>query len=157
MREELPDHIVPVSSGMAVSDNEFPKTPPRNVFCLELLLHYKHMSGSMTYAEQVVRERSFYQGSAEYRSYLELLERDPDPALYPDDARELHHPDQIVEEGFFVSSEGYAAWAEQAVFDDSRSAREPSRWSAMRHTSMPLGIRGWNRFSSASLRPRQHG
>jgi hypothetical protein len=97
MREELPDHMVPVSSGKAVSDDQFPKTPPRNVFCVDLLLHYKYVSGFMTYAERVVRERNLYQGSAEYRSYLELLERDPDHSLYSHDAGELHHPDQLVE------------------------------------------------------------
>jgi hypothetical protein len=76
-----------------------------------VLLHYKYVSGFVGYAQRLVREGSFYNGSAEYKGYLDALERTPSLDLHSEGARELHAVDQLVEEGFLVASDAYRAWA----------------------------------------------
>lgn len=76
-----------------------------------VLLHYKFVSGFARYAERIAREGRFYDGSAEYRAYLDALERDPALSLHASGARELRRADQLLDEGFLAVSERYEAWA----------------------------------------------
>ncbi len=74
-----------------------------------VLLHYKYVAGFADYARRVTAEGGFYNGSAEYRGYLDALDADPALSLYTERARRLEHVDQLVGEGFLVESEAYRA------------------------------------------------
>lgn len=76
-----------------------------------VLLHYKYVAGFVDYMRRIAGEGSFFNDSAEYKSYLRAIEADPALSLHSDTARELRHVDQLVDEGFMVVSDAYAARA----------------------------------------------
>lgn len=99
-----------------------------------VLLHYKYVSGFVQYARRVVREGGFYRGAAEYKGYLDALERTPDLDLHSEGARELHTVDQLVGEGFLVASDAYRAWVREATAPIEEGSR-PLATGPVVHTS----------------------
>jgi hypothetical protein len=77
-----------------------------------VLLHFKFVSGFVDYAKRLVRERSFYRDSAEYRGYLDALEAQPQLSLYSGAAREFVGTDHLVAEGLLHVSDRFRAWAD---------------------------------------------
>src|SRR5215216_230257 len=73
-----------------------------------VLLHYKFLDGYFhKQAAQAVREGQYYNASARYKRYLEVLEKDPSLRVKRESARELKGVNDLVENGFLVVSEEY--------------------------------------------------
>ncbi len=76
-----------------------------------VLLHYKYVAGFLDYMKRIVAEASFYENSSQYRGYVEAIEADPALSLHSATATELRSIDQLVAEGFLVTSPSFAARA----------------------------------------------
>lgn len=76
------------------------------------LLHYKLTDSLRELSARAVREGSYHDGSREYRGYQAALDRTPDLRVRSATARALSHVDQLVEEGFLVTSEAWRAVGE---------------------------------------------
>src|SRR5918997_4569682 len=73
-----------------------------------VLFHYKfldeHFHGQVARA---VREGQYYNNSALYKKYLQVLEGNPDLLVKQENAREIESVNDLVENGFLVVSEDY--------------------------------------------------
>jgi hypothetical protein len=73
-----------------------------------VLLHYPFVESFYAKVVDAVKDGRYgYLTSDEYRSYLAGFNRDPEVRLKLATARELVNVDQLVEEGFLVSSSDY--------------------------------------------------
>ena len=73
-----------------------------------VLLHYKFLDGYFhKQAAQAVREGQYYNASARYKRYLEVLDKNPALKMKRESARELKGVNDLVENGFLVVSEEY--------------------------------------------------
>src|SRR5215217_1675571 len=73
-----------------------------------VLLHYKFLDGYFhQQAAKAVREGQYYNSSALYKKYLQVLEGNPDLRVKRESAGELRGVNDLVEEGFLVVSEDY--------------------------------------------------
>src|SRR5215217_5630831 len=73
-----------------------------------VLLHYKFLDGYFhKQAAQAVREGQYYNASARYKRYLEVLDKNPSLRVKQESARELRSVNDLVENGFLVVSEEY--------------------------------------------------
>src|SRR5215216_6399281 len=73
-----------------------------------VLLHYKFLDGYFhKQAAQAVREGQYYNNSARYKRYLEVLDKNPALQMKQESARELKGVNDLVENGFLVVSEEY--------------------------------------------------
>src|SRR5829696_2777283 len=94
-----------------------------------VLLHYKFLDGYFhKQAAQAVREGQYYNASARYKRYLEVLEKDPSLRVKRESARELKGVNDLVENGFLVVSEEYM----MVVYQEE----EEERKGAGRHTPL---------------------
>lgn len=78
-----------------------------------VLYHYKFVEGFREQAQRAVREENYYDDSAEYRKYLEVLGKTPAFDVRRPTSRELGGVNELVEEGFLFASEEYAKWADE--------------------------------------------
>ncbi len=74
------------------------------------LLHYKLVDNLRELTERAVREESYYQGSAEYKRYAAVLGQAPALGLRTPTTRTLARIDQLVEEGFLVTSPAWRSF-----------------------------------------------
>jgi len=73
-----------------------------------VLFHYKFLDGYFhEQAAQAVIEGQYYNNSALYRKYLQVLEGNPDLQVKQETAREIESVNDLVENGFLVLSEDY--------------------------------------------------
>jgi len=73
-----------------------------------VLFHYKLLDGYLhKQAAQAVREGQYYNNSARYKRYLEVLDKNPALQMKQESARELKGVNDLVENGFLVVSEEY--------------------------------------------------
>src|SRR5215207_1339194 len=73
-----------------------------------VLLHYKFLDGYFhQQAAKAVREGQYYNSSALYKKYLQVLEGNPDLQVKRESAGELRGVNDLVEDGFLVVSEDY--------------------------------------------------
>ena len=73
-----------------------------------VLLHYKFLDGYFhQQAAKAVREAQYYNSSALYEKYLQVLEGNPDLRVKRESAGELRGVSDLVEDGFLVVSEDY--------------------------------------------------
>src|SRR5215218_28133 len=73
-----------------------------------VLLHYKFLDGYFhQQAAKAVREGQYYNSSALYKKYLQVLEGNPDLQVKRESAGELGSVNDLVEDGFLVVSEEY--------------------------------------------------
>jgi len=79
-----------------------------------VLYHYKLVDGFREWAARVVREESYNPELMlrHYRTYLEVVEQNPDIRIRQATARELGSVNDLVDDGFLVVSEEYRKWAE---------------------------------------------
>ena len=98
-----------------------------------VLLHYKFLDGYFhKQAAQAVREGQYYNASARYKRYLEVLDKNPSLRVKQESARELRSVNDLVENGFLVVSEEYMM----------RVYEEEERKEAGGHTPPLRGERG---------------
>lgn len=73
-----------------------------------VLFHYKFLPQFADRVEQAVAEQQYYQGSAEYKQYQQVLAQQPMLSFYhPDYSVKLDSVDQLVDLGFLVTSLAY--------------------------------------------------
>jgi hypothetical protein len=77
-----------------------------------VLLHYKYVGNFHEHAAQAVREENHWNGSAQYKQYLEVLRKNPRLTLRQDTSQELESVNELLEEQFLVVSEDYVAWVD---------------------------------------------
>jgi predicted RNase H-like nuclease (RuvC/YqgF family) len=142
-----------------------------------VLYHYKFLDGHLhKQAAQAVREGQYYNNSALYKKYLQVLERNPDLRVKQETAREIGSVNDLVENGFLVISEeymvrvfeeedrkngGYHAprWAEpgggprdEAAFYKARAEAKVQRLRARRLERRLEALRDQNRRELQKLR-----
>jgi hypothetical protein len=114
-----------------------------------VLFHYKFLDGHLRkQAAQAVREEQYYENSAVYKRYLEVLDRNPSLHMKRATAREIKSVNDLVENQFLIASEDYVSWAtvekerstskvktEPAV---SEVANPETRWAAPEHADLPV-------------------
>ena len=74
-----------------------------------VLLHYKFLQDFHARAEDAVARGAHYDGSREYRRYLEALERDPAFSLHSGRSVRYTGPDQLVSLGLMRDTPAWAA------------------------------------------------
>lgn len=77
-----------------------------------VLYHYKFLDNFRELTERAIQEGSYFDGSAEYRRYKEVLEETPELYLKRETSRELVGVDDLVSGGFLTVSEDYAGLAD---------------------------------------------
>lgn len=112
VRPNLTKHPLQFPSGGVRHESSHHASGARVADVTGVLLHYKYASGFLDYAERLVAEKSFYDGSAEYVGYLDAFQEDPAFRLDAPGSQEYGGPDRLVDEGFLVTSEAYRAFAD---------------------------------------------
>lgn len=74
-----------------------------------VLLHYKYVAGFIGYMRRAVEEGGFYRDSMEYRGYLSAIDSQPELRLESDTMRELVRIEQLLDEGFLIPGDLFAA------------------------------------------------
>src|SRR5215216_4045813 len=73
-----------------------------------VLLHYKFLDGYFhKQAVRAVQEENYWNDSADYKRYLQVLDKNPALQMKRESARELRNVNDLVENGFLVVSEEY--------------------------------------------------
>jgi hypothetical protein len=75
-----------------------------------VLFHYKYVGRFREQAARAVREENHWNDSAQYKQYLEVLDKNPRLMLRQDTSRELKSVNELLEEQFLVVSEDYVSW-----------------------------------------------
>jgi flagellar biosynthesis chaperone FliJ len=82
-----------------------------------VLFHYKFLEGHFhEQAARAVQEESYWNNSADYKKYLQVLDENPTLQVKQETAREIKSVDDLVEDGFLVVSEEYM----MMVYDEQR-------------------------------------
>src|SRR5215212_1677984 len=106
-----------------------------------VLLHYKFLDKHFhKQAVRAVQEENYWNNSADYKKYLEILDKNPALQLKQESARELKGVNDLVENGFLVVSEEYMMMVYQ----------EEERKGAGEHTPL-RGERGGEPEDEAAL------
>src|SRR5918998_2680707 len=109
-----------------------------------VLFHYKFLDGHFyKQAVRAVQEENYWNDSADYKKYLEILDTNPTLQMKRESARELKGVNDLVENGFLVVSEEYM----MMVYE------EEERKSAGGHTPL-RGERGGPEDEAALYRVR---
>src|SRR5919112_1379076 len=84
-----------------------------------VLLHYKFLDGYFyKQAVRAVEEENYWNDSADYKRYLQVLDTNPTLQVKRESARELRGVNDLVENGFLVVSEEYM----MRVFEEEEEA-----------------------------------
>ena len=81
-----------------------------------VLFHYKYVGHFHEQATQAVREENHWNDSAQYKQYLEVLDKNPRLAMRQETSKEIKGVNDLLEEQFVVVSDDYVSWvnAEEA-------------------------------------------
>jgi hypothetical protein len=102
----LDGRVKPMEGLSLDSDHWVTNAKIADISCV--LFHYKFLDGFFQkQAAQAVREGQYYNASARYKRYLEVLDRKPTLKMKRESARELKGVNDLVENGFLVVSEEY--------------------------------------------------
>jgi len=97
-----------------------------------VLFHYKFLDGYFrNQAVKYVREELHYKNSAAYKTYLEILDRNPSLQMKLETAREIKSVNDLVENQFLLVSKDYVSWT--TVEEQKSVARfkiEPAAYEA---------------------------
>src|SRR5215203_2830578 len=101
------DGRVKPMEGLALdSDHWVANAKIADISCV--LLHYKFLDGYFhKQAAQAVQEENYWNDSADYKRYLQVLDKNPTLQVKRESARELRGVNDLVENGFLVVSEEY--------------------------------------------------
>jgi glycosyltransferase involved in cell wall biosynthesis len=101
-----------------------------------VLYHYKFLDGYFhDQAAQAVREGQYGRNSALYKKYLKVLDGNPALQIKQESSRELRSVDDLVEDGFLVTSEDYMV----LVYEQEERKRDPADGRDSGHRSAPGG------------------
>jgi hypothetical protein len=94
-----------------------------------VLLHYKFLNGHFhKQAARAVREGQYYNNSALYKKYLQVLEGNPDLHIKQESSREIESVNDLVQNGFLVVSEDYM----ELVYDEDEKRKKGAGRAALR-------------------------
>ncbi|MBA3635725.1 MAG: glycosyltransferase family 2 protein [Rubrobacteraceae bacterium] len=77
-----------------------------------VLFHYKYVGRFHEQTARAVREENHWNDSAQYKQYLEVLEKNPRLALRRETSREIKSTNDLLEEQFLVVSDDYVSWVD---------------------------------------------
>src|SRR5215217_4816287 len=114
------DGKVKPMEGLALdSDHWVANAKIADISCV--LLHYKFLDGYFhKQAAQAVQEENYWNDSADYKRYLQVLDKNPTLQVKRESARELKGVNDLVENGFLVVSEEYL----MRVYQEERKGAE---------------------------------
>jgi Glycosyl transferase family 2 len=75
-----------------------------------VLFHYKFLGHFREQASQAAREENHWSDSAQYKKYLEVLDRNPTLQVKQETSKEVTSVNDLLEEGFLVLSADYVSW-----------------------------------------------
>jgi len=102
----LDGRVKPMEGLSLDSDHWVDNAMVADITCV--LLHYKFLDGYFhKQAVRAVQEENYWNDSADYKRYLEILDKNPALQLKRESARELRSVNDLVENGFLVVSEEY--------------------------------------------------
>ncbi len=78
-----------------------------------LLKHYKFHRKFETQCQNIVREKSYFRDSLEYREYLKALKTEGGLILKTDKSRRFNHVNQLIDENFLVVSESFTRYVNE--------------------------------------------
>jgi len=81
-----------------------------------LLKHYKFHGGFEAQCENIVKEKSYFKDSLEYREYLKVLQNEGGVVLKTDNSKQLKHVNQLIDENFLVVSEAFARYVDEYAY-----------------------------------------
>jgi Glycosyl transferase family 2 len=91
-----------------------------------VLFHYKFLDAHFhKQVVQAVREEHHFGNSAEYKKYLEVLDKTPSLQIKRETARELKGVNELLENQLLVVSDDYVSWADA----EERSVLRAASWS----------------------------
>jgi hypothetical protein len=77
-----------------------------------VLFHYKYVGPFHEQTVRAVREENHWNDSAQYKQYLEVLNRYPRLSLQRDTSQEIDDVNELLEEQFLAVSEDYISWVD---------------------------------------------
>src|SRR5215203_7552643 len=102
----LDGRVMPMEGLSLDSDHWVANAKIADISCV--LLHYKFLDGYFhKQAAQAVQEENYWNDSADYKRYLQVLDKNPTLQVKRESARELRGVNDLVENGFLVVSEEY--------------------------------------------------
>ncbi len=75
-----------------------------------VLFHYKFYEHFGEQAARRVQEHNYWYEWAEYKNYLEVIDRNPDLKIKQETSKEITSLNDLLEDGFLVVSEDYMSW-----------------------------------------------
>ena len=133
-----------------------------------VLFHYKYVGHFYEQAAQAVREENHWNDSAQYKQYLEVLEKNPRLTLRQDTSKEIKSVNDLLEEQFLVVSDDYVNWVdaeeERRVVPSSEQrisyevlleARRQDRAKTLRIQRLEKQLRDLGRQVEESTRTKQ--
>jgi hypothetical protein len=75
-----------------------------------VLYHYKFHQHLRDQAATRIQEHNYWYEWAEYKNYLEVIDRNPDLKLKLETSKEITSVNDLLEDGFLVVSEDYTSW-----------------------------------------------
>jgi len=102
----LDGRVKPMEGLSLDSDHWVANAKIADISCV--LFHYKFLDGYFhKQAAQAVQEENYWNDSADYKRYLQVLDKNPTLQVKRESARELKGVNDLVENGFLVVSEEY--------------------------------------------------
>jgi hypothetical protein len=75
-----------------------------------VLFHYKYVGHFHEQAARAVREENHWNDSAQYKQYLEVLNKNPGLTMRRETSKEVKGVNDLLEEQFLVVSDDYVSW-----------------------------------------------
>ena len=88
-----------------------------------VLFHYKYVGRFHEQAARAVREENHWNDSAQYKQYLEVLNKNPSLTMRQDTSKEINSVNDLIEEQLLVVSADYVCWVDA---EEERRARPGS-------------------------------
>ncbi len=77
-----------------------------------VLFHYKYVGPFYEQAARAVREQNHWNGSAQYKRYLEVLNENPGLTMRQDTSKVIQGVNDLLEEQLLVVSDDYVSWVD---------------------------------------------
>jgi hypothetical protein len=75
-----------------------------------VVYHYKFLGRFREHTAWAAREENYWENSAEYKKYLEVLDKHPSLQMKQETAKELNDVNELLQNQFLVVSEDYISW-----------------------------------------------
>jgi hypothetical protein len=94
-----------------------------------VLFHYKYVGRFHEQTVRAVREENHWNDSAQYKQYLEVLDRYRLLSLKRDTSQEMTDANKLLDEQFLAISEDYVSWVDAEEESRARSRSGEHEWS----------------------------